>query len=101
MRGGFALFIQAVLFGITRIIRAPQLVLFAFLYGMIAGGWRIRFRSLVPLALAHIIVNSIAWGPWYVVQYERSLKLWPKYHAIDLIGGKAKSIAATDCRYGR
>ncbi len=90
MRGGFALFIQAVLFGIAH-YRAPQLVLFAFLYGMIAGGWRIRFRSLVPLALAHIIVNSIAWGPWYVVQYERSLKLWPKYHAIDLIGGKAET----------
>jgi membrane protease YdiL (CAAX protease family) len=87
MRSGFALFFQSVLFALAH-YRAIQLMPFAFLFGIIAGGWRIRFKSLVPLALAHIIVNSIAWGPWYVVQYERSLRLWPRYHEVDLIANK-------------
>ena len=84
MRGGIALFIQAAPFGLAH-YRAVQLIPFAFLYGLVAGGWRIRFRSLVPLALVHIIVNSIAFGPWYVVQYDRSVRLWPKYHDIDVL----------------
>jgi hypothetical protein len=73
--------------------RAIQLMPFAFLFGIIAGGWRIRFKSLVPLALAHTVVNSIAWGPWCVVQYDRSLRLWPKYHEVDLIADQPEDEA--------
>ena len=31
----------------------------AFLFGMILGTWRIKFKSLLPLILAHIILNGI------------------------------------------
>jgi membrane protease YdiL (CAAX protease family) len=42
---------------------------FAFFFGMILGGWRIRFKSLLPLLLAHILFNATA-IPWLEARYD-------------------------------
>jgi membrane protease YdiL (CAAX protease family) len=41
----------------------------AFFYGIILGAWRIRFRSIIPLVLAHIVLNGVATIPVLKNQY--------------------------------
>ena len=64
---GTALLIQALLFGLFHLYAYGLFTslalfnsLYAILLGIILGAWRIRFRSLLPLVLAHILVNSTA-----------------------------------------
>ena len=66
-RSGMALLIQSLLFGLFHLYTRglfTSIALFdsvyAFLFGMIVGAWRIRFRSLLPLVLAHVLLNSVA-----------------------------------------
>ena len=69
-RSGIALLIQSLLFGLYHLYTRglfTSLSLFnwtdTFLFGMILGVWRIRFRSLLPLVLAHVLVNAVAIVP--------------------------------------
>ncbi len=64
---GIALLIQALLFGLFHLYAYglyTSLALFnslhALLLGVILGVWRIKFRSLLPLVLAHVLFNSTA-----------------------------------------
>ncbi len=66
-RSGIALLIQSLLFGLFHLYTwglFNSLALFtsvyAFLFGMIVGAWRIKFRSLLPLVLAHVLINTTA-----------------------------------------
>jgi len=66
-RSGIALLIQSLLFGLFHLYTRglfTSLALFdsvhAFLLGMILGVWRIKFRSLLPLVLAHVLCNAAA-----------------------------------------
>jgi membrane protease YdiL (CAAX protease family) len=63
---GVALLIQSIVFALGHLpIVAPraggfQAAIAAFFYGIILGVWRIRFRSLIPLILAHMILAGLA-----------------------------------------
>ncbi len=65
----------------------PSLFLYAavplFLYGMVFGIWRIRFGSLLPLVLAHMILNGITLIPSLAAQYDVALMAYPKCREID------------------
>lgn len=64
---GIALLIQSLLFSLIHLPRTQfyphstgYLVIIAtFFYGLALGAWRIKFRSMVPLMLAHIILNGV------------------------------------------
>ncbi len=67
---GIALLIQALLFGLFHLYTwglFTSLALInsvnAFVLGMILGVWRIKFRSLLPLVLAHVLLNATAIVP--------------------------------------
>ncbi len=67
---GVALLVQSVLFGLSHLyarglFTAPALVesVWACWVGLILGLWRIRFRSLLPLVLAHALINAGAIVP--------------------------------------
>ena len=64
---GVALLIQALLFGLFHLYAYGLFTSFALfnslgsiLFGIILGAWRIKFRSLLPLVLVHVLVNSTA-----------------------------------------
>ena len=42
----------------------------SFFFGVVLGTWRVRFRSLLPLILAHIIFNAAATIPRLKEQYD-------------------------------
>lgn len=55
-----AILIQSVIFALTHLFyRGIFNSIFAFLFGLIVGSWRIKFRSLLPLIIAHIILNAV------------------------------------------
>jgi hypothetical protein len=55
-----AIVLQAVIFATTHLFyRGIFVSLVAFWSGSIMGSWRINFRSLLPLILAHIILNAV------------------------------------------
>ena len=60
-----ALPVHAVLFALAHFIFAVTLLspLAAFSYALVLGVWRIRFRSLLPLILSHILINMAATVP--------------------------------------
>ena len=64
-----ALLLQASLFSLGHlplVLPIPggyQRAIAAFFYGMIFGAWRIRFRSIIPLMLAHILLNGVVQHP--------------------------------------
>jgi hypothetical protein len=63
-RSGIALLIQSLLFGLFHVYTRGSFTLVqTFLFGMILGAWRIRFRSLLPLVLAHVLLNATALIP--------------------------------------
>ena len=77
-RSSTALFIQSFIFGIFHLYTwglFSSLALFnsfhAFLFGMILGAWRIKFRSLLPLVLVHILFNAIVLVP-LKTQYDQA-----------------------------
>lgn len=63
--GGFAAWLgQAVLFGVIHFRPFGGFVQ-VFFFGLIAGAWRWRRRTLVPIIIAHVAVNSL----WCAVQW--------------------------------
>lgn len=66
-RPGLALLIQSLLFGLWHLYPSRSFSAInwfsmanAFVFGMIAGAWRIKFRSLLPVVLAHVFFNALA-----------------------------------------
>ncbi|MBU4270516.1 MAG: CPBP family intramembrane metalloprotease [Planctomycetes bacterium] len=67
MHSGVALLIQSLLFALAHLPRTQfyfhaggyQVVIATFFYGLILGAWRIRFRSIIPLMLAHVLLNGV------------------------------------------
>ncbi len=62
---GIALLIHSLLFGLFHLYGRgvfTSLALFSavstFVFGVILGAWRMKFRSLLPLVLAHILFNA-------------------------------------------
>ncbi len=62
---GVALLIQSLLFSFAHLpfiiprIGGFQASISFFLFGLVLGMWRIRLRSLLPLILAHVILNGV------------------------------------------
>ena len=50
---------------------------------MILGIWRIRYRGLLPLVLAHMILNTVAFGPLFFAQYNSTVQSYSKCREID------------------
>lgn len=71
-RPAAALLIQSLLFGLVHIHQSQGYVALiqAFLMGAVLGMWRIRFRSFLPLMLAHMIINGVAVIPTLTRHYE-------------------------------
>ncbi len=60
MPSGVALLIQSVIFALYHLpSQSIRLPIAAFLYGTVFGMWRLKFRSLLPLILSHILLNSV------------------------------------------
>ena len=81
-----ALWIQALLFGLFHLYAwglftsvALILSVFAFVLGMIAGMWRIKFRSLLPLVLTHVLFNATAIAPLKAGYDQAVDRSHPKY----------------------
>ena len=85
-RTGIALLIQSLLFGLIHLYTRglfTSLALInsgdAFIVGMILGVWRIKFRSLLPLVLAHVLLNTVA-IVHLKARYDQAVdRLHPKY----------------------
>lgn len=83
---GVALLIHSLLFALNHLHHGLQTSLSAFLLGTVFGAWRIRFRSLLPLILAHVVLNV---GPgihclqveWYAAEVMSK----PRCREIDLL----------------
>jgi membrane protease YdiL (CAAX protease family) len=58
---GAALLAQSLLFGLAHLHLGNGYfaMMVTFVHGLILGTWRIRFRSLIPLILAHMILNGL------------------------------------------
>ena len=54
-----------------------------FLFGAVAGIWRVRFKSLLPLVLAHMTINALFGIPELTNKYDQVTgKLRPIHHMI-------------------
>jgi membrane protease YdiL (CAAX protease family) len=69
-RSGVALLVQSLLFFLFHLYTRGMFTslalydsLYAFVLGMMLGAWRIKFRSLLPLVLAHVLFNTAAIVP--------------------------------------
>jgi membrane protease YdiL (CAAX protease family) len=77
-RSGVALLIESLLFSVVHLpLVVPrtggfQTAIAAFLYGVVFGIWRIRFRSIVPLILAHILLNAVGGIPLLIAEYDNA-----------------------------
>jgi membrane protease YdiL (CAAX protease family) len=75
---GIALLIQSLLFSVVHLplvvprMGGLQTAIAAFLYGMVFGIWRIQFRSLLPLILAHILLNAVGGIPLLIAEYDNA-----------------------------
>jgi membrane protease YdiL (CAAX protease family) len=60
-----ALPVHAFLFALAHFIMSTTVLLplGAFLYALVLGAWRIRFKALLPLILSHILINAAAMAP--------------------------------------
>ena len=78
MRSSAAVLAQSFLFALTHLCTwgFDSLSLFnsldAFLFGLIVGLWRIKFRSLLPIVLVHVLSNASGIS-LYVEAYERAV----------------------------
>lgn len=86
---GIALLVQSLLFGLFHLYARglfTSLALFAlintFLVGMILGAWRIGFRSLLPLVLAHILINATTFGHLKARYDQATGRLQPIHHTV-------------------
>ena len=80
-----ALSIHSVLFSLSHLPAHWSALVVTFFYGMVLGVWRLRFRSLVPLILGHMILNIVAVGPHYVAQYRSAVESYSKCRQIDVL----------------
>jgi len=71
-RSAVALLVQSALFGMGHLHFHLATFAFvqAFLIGAVFGIWRIKFRSLLPLIVAHMIMNSVIAIPILREQYQ-------------------------------
>ena len=75
---GIALLTQSLLFSachlplITPRLGGFQAAISAFLFSIVLGVWRIRFRSIVPLILAHILLNAVGGIPLLIAEYDNA-----------------------------
>ena len=85
-RSGVALLIHSLVFAIVHLNAGFHVAISAFLYGTILGTWRIRLRSLVPLVLAHILLNGITSAQFLKDQYYAACVMSkPECRQIDLL----------------
>lgn len=82
-RWPIALLIHSLLFSLAHFPTYWSVLLACFFYGTILGIWRIRFRSLLPLILAHVILNGVAFIPNLKAQYDAAVQSYPKCREID------------------
>lgn len=85
-----ALLVQSLLFAILHFgYDIPQRVP-VFFYGLLLGIWRIRFKSILPLIVAHIILNAVCLLPTLKFSYEclTYTEQNPKCQRIDSMAGK-------------
>ena len=83
MRPGAAVVVQAILFGLIHLYTRGLFTSFAvvsltstFLIGLILGAWRLKFKGLLPLMLAHALFNAAATSGLIIHFIDRS---HPKY----------------------
>ena len=83
---GVALLIHALAFALAHLHKGPLFAVAALLIGTVLGIWRIRFRSLVPLIIAHMLVNAIA-NAAYLKDHFALARSWskPECRQIDLL----------------
>lgn len=72
-----AIVIQAGLWSVVHEYPIGQSVT-VFIQGVILGWWRVRRRSLLPLIVAHILLNAVAVGPGVVrgYRFQQTLAGW-------------------------
>lgn len=58
-----AILLHSVFFSVSHIPSWGVFSVKMFLSGLVLGYWRIRYRALVPLIIAHVIVNALAMLP--------------------------------------
>ena len=82
MHWALALPIHAIIFVLVHLIFSTtlSLPLAAFLYALVLGVWRIKFKSLLPLIIAHVAINVIATAPILHRDYE-TLRLLEEFQA--------------------
>lgn len=80
-RPSIALLIQSLLFGLSHLYTwglftslAVLGSINAFFFGLIVGAWRIRFRSLLPLVLAHVLLNAMSIVP-LKARYDQAVRM--------------------------
>ncbi len=70
--GTVAVLLQAVLFAFCHLYPVgPSILVFG--YGMILGFWRLRMRSLVPIIIVHIALNTISLLPLRYRDYQQAV----------------------------
>ncbi len=78
-----AILIQSSLFTLGHVSRFWPSLPYIFVIATIFGIWRIRFRSLLPIVLAHVIINGVVLIPNLKTQYDASVKSYSKCQEID------------------
>ncbi len=84
-----AVFVQAVLFGLSHAYvrglltsHALSVSVNAFFVGIVLGVWRLRLRSLLPLILAHVLLNATLIVPLKVSYDHVTAKVDPIRHTV-------------------
>lgn len=88
-----ALFVQSSLYSLSHIPAYWSVLAACFFYGTILGVWRLKFRCLLPLILAHMILNGVALGPHLWRQYAFSVRSYSKCREIDHLTTKPVTTA--------
>jgi len=82
-RWPIALTVHSLLFSFAHIPIHWSLLVTSFFYAMLFGIWRIKYRSILPLVLAHMILNAVAFGPIVFAQYNSAVQSYSKCREID------------------
>jgi membrane protease YdiL (CAAX protease family) len=84
-----AVFVQAVLFGLSHAYvrglltsHALSVSVNAFFVGIVLGAWRLKLRSLLPLILAHVLLNATLIVPLKVSYDQVTAKSAPIRHTV-------------------
>lgn len=85
-----AILSQACVFALSHLwlVRQGGTLLIAVLwYGTVFGTWRVRFRSILPLIFAHMLLNVLAIGPSLKREYDYAARSWlkPNIQQIELL----------------